>query len=185
MKKFLIIPGVFVLLMGLGLLIRDFLAGPAVEASVTLSEYEVNMSTNRVAVNEPVRFVVTNTGQVTHTLVLERIGAIDKALGQGESGATASLKDIKPGETRTVIWTITSPGKYQLACHLPNHYEAGMVRSFTAGTVIDNNFQGSTGGLILIGMGTLLLAVTFLGAISITQQNRVFVYSQARAKPSK
>ena len=34
--------------------------------------------------------------------------------------------------TRTVEWTIPEAGKYQLACHIEGHYEAGMTTSFTA-----------------------------------------------------
>jgi hypothetical protein len=185
MKRFLIIPGIVVLLIGLGLLIRDLITVPAHEVKVTLSEYDVRISANLIAVDEPVKFTIFNNGRLTHNVVLERVGAINAALSQGEGKETAALDGILPGETRVVMWTINNPGEYQLACHLPGHFEGGMAQSFSAGTGIDDSLLGQRGGLILIGMGFLLLTGTFLGAISISQQNRVFIYSQVRARPTK
>ena len=185
MKKLLIIPGIVVILMGIGLLSSNFLAVPARQVNVTLNESEIAISTNLIAVNEQVKFFITNVGERTHEVVLERVGAIDVALLQNEGQETTRATEIQPGETRMVTWTIVSPGKYQLACHLPGHYEAGMVQPFSVGSGADDNLLGQTGGLILVSMGVLLLAGTCIGALSISQQNRVFVYSQVRARPVK
>jgi uncharacterized cupredoxin-like copper-binding protein len=42
-------------------------------------------------------------------------------------GQESEAADIEPGKTKTLTWTFTEPGEYQLACHVPGHYEAGMV----------------------------------------------------------
>jgi uncharacterized cupredoxin-like copper-binding protein len=185
MKKLLIIPGIVVILMGIGLLTNHFLAAPARQVNVTINESEVVISANLIAVNEQVKFIITNMGKRTHEVVLERVGAIDVALQQGEGQETTRATEIQPGETRIVTWTIVSPGKYQLACHLPGQYEAGMVQPFSVGSGADENILGQTGGLILVSMSVLLLAGTCIGALSISQQNRVFVYGQVRARPFK
>ena len=39
----------------------------------------------------------------------------------------SEIEDIGPGEMKTLTWTFAEPGRYQFACHLPGHYEAGMV----------------------------------------------------------
>lgn len=185
MKKFLIIPGVIILLIGLGLLIRDFITVPAREVKVTLTENEVRISTDLIAVNEAVSFIITNIGKLTLDVVLERVSTDNIALAQGEGQETASVKGILPGETHAAVWTITSPGQYQLASHLPGDLEQDIKQSFSVGTGMDESFLGSTGSLFLVGMGALLLAVTYLDAISISQQNRAFIYAQFRARPSK
>jgi hypothetical protein len=47
------------------------------------------------------------------------------------NGREAEMEDIAPGETKSATWLITQPGVYQLACHLPGHFEAGMLARFT------------------------------------------------------
>lgn len=39
----------------------------------------------------------------------------------------AEVAGIIPGSSATLQDTFTDPGKYQIACHLPGHSEAGMV----------------------------------------------------------
>jgi uncharacterized cupredoxin-like copper-binding protein len=39
----------------------------------------------------------------------------------------SELEDLAPGETGELAWTFTEPGRYQFACHIPGHVEAGMV----------------------------------------------------------
>ncbi|HEX5500740.1 MAG TPA: plastocyanin/azurin family copper-binding protein, partial [Thermomicrobiales bacterium] len=74
---------------------------------------------------QPYRFVVTNTGKSTHEFVIEPAGAIDKALEA--NGKEAEAEDIAPGQTKELIWTFDKAGDFQVACHKPGHYEAGMV----------------------------------------------------------
>jgi uncharacterized cupredoxin-like copper-binding protein len=42
-------------------------------------------------------------------------------------GSESEIEDIAPGETDELEWTFTEPGRYQFACHVPGHFEAGMV----------------------------------------------------------
>ena len=96
---------------------------------VTITEWKVELSTDTVPAGVPVRFTITNTGNVTHEVVLERAGAVDEPIAF--AGHEQEAEDIAPGTTRTVEWTIPEAGKYQLACHVPGHFEAGMKGRIT------------------------------------------------------
>ena len=76
-------------------------------------------------VGQPYDFVVTNVGQTEHEMVIEHRGDVDKPMEV--DGQESEAADIEPGKTKTLTWTFTEPGAYQLGCHVPGHYEAGMV----------------------------------------------------------
>ena len=98
-------------------------------ASVTESDFKVELSTDVLPAGTPITFTITNKGPSKHELVLEKAGIVDEPLVFNGKGQEA--EDIEPGTTRTVQWTIPEAGQYQLACHLPGHYEAGMKTIFT------------------------------------------------------
>ena len=103
-------------------------ANPVI-VKVTLRDYGVAMSRHALPAGAPIRFVITNHGKAMHETVLERAGADDKALEV--RGKEYEADDIAPGTTRTVTWTIPQAGTYQLACHMPGHFEMGMMTRFT------------------------------------------------------
>jgi len=87
---------------------------------------------------------VTNTGMITHELVVlslaagQRIGArtvgadgkVDEAGSLGEasnSGGSGSGEGIEPGASSRVTVTL-APGRYELVCNLMGHYVSGMHR---------------------------------------------------------
>lgn len=100
-----------------------------VTVKVTLRDYRVAMSRHALPVGIPIRFVITNRSQTTHEAVLERAGADDDALEV--RGKEYEADHIGPGTTRTVTWTIPRAGTYQLACHMPGHFQMGMKTRFT------------------------------------------------------
>jgi uncharacterized cupredoxin-like copper-binding protein/predicted ester cyclase len=97
----------------------------AEEVVVTLTEFSITIAPTALHVSRPYAFVVTNEGTVPHEFVIERPGATHEPLVDGDQ--TAMVTGIAPGETRTLGWTFTEAGSYQLACHEPGHYEAGQV----------------------------------------------------------
>jgi uncharacterized cupredoxin-like copper-binding protein/predicted ester cyclase len=97
----------------------------ATTVEVKLAEMTITPSLTTFTVGQPYAFVVTNVGQTEHEMVIERRGDIDKPLEV--NGQESEAPDIEPGKTKTLTWTFTEPGEYQLACHIPGHYEAGMV----------------------------------------------------------
>jgi LPXTG-motif cell wall-anchored protein len=127
MKRLLM--GVVLALVG-GLLFTSLASAKATaEVKVTVSEFKVEMSSADLPAGTVVTFVITNNGKITHELVLEKDGAVDEPLEF--NGAAQEAEDIEPGTTRTVEWTIPDAGKYQLACHVPGHFEAGMKTAFS------------------------------------------------------
>ncbi len=104
-------------------------ADAATRVDLTLTEYKINMTSATVPAGVPVTFAATNKGQTMHEVVLEKVGAVDQPLEI--NGGEAEIANIAPGETKSATWTITQPGVYQLACHVPGHFEAGMVQQFT------------------------------------------------------
>jgi LPXTG-motif cell wall-anchored protein len=100
-----------------------------VEVKVTLSDFKVEMSNTDLPAGTAVTFVITNNGKITHEMVLEKAGVVDEPLEFNGEGQEA--EDIEAGTTRTVEWTVPEAGQYQLACHVPGHYEAGMKTAFT------------------------------------------------------
>jgi uncharacterized cupredoxin-like copper-binding protein len=91
---------------------------------VALGDFSVSSSAMTFKVGQTYTFVANNTGKATHELVIERSTDVDKPLE--ENGSTAEAEDVAPGETKTLTSTFTQPGQYQLACHQPGHFEAGM-----------------------------------------------------------
>jgi uncharacterized protein (DUF305 family)/uncharacterized cupredoxin-like copper-binding protein len=95
------------------------------QIAVTLTEFSIELASTTLHAGRPYTFVVTNDGTVPHEFVIERLGATHEPLVDGDQ--TAMVTGIAPGETRTLGWTFTEAGSYQLACHEPGHYEAGQV----------------------------------------------------------
>ena len=88
---------------------------------------------------ETIAFVVTNTGTLEHEMVIgdehvqedhsSAMGAPDD--GHGGHGDENYAVTVAPGETRTLIYTFDDSGTLLYGCHVPGHYEAGMVGAIT------------------------------------------------------
>ncbi|MGQ0594566.1 MAG: cupredoxin domain-containing protein [Gammaproteobacteria bacterium] len=85
-----------------------------------------------VKTGETVKFVVRNAGQMRHELMLggakeqrehtEMMRAHPDMVHDDPNAVT-----VEPGQTKTLLWRFGAPGWVEGACHLPGHYEAGMV----------------------------------------------------------
>lgn len=102
---------------------------PAVQAgqvvTLVLRDYSITPSKTTVKAGEPVTFIAVNEGAMIHEVVVEPAGVIDEPLEF--DGHEAEIEDIHPGEAKSLTVTFSEPGQYQLACHLPGHFEQGMV----------------------------------------------------------
>ncbi|MEX0958920.1 MAG: cupredoxin family protein [Burkholderiales bacterium] len=88
-------------------------------------------SSINVKAGETIRFTVKNRGSLTHEF---GIGTLKEQKAHAEM--MKSMPDMKhddpgvitvePGQTRELIWTFSKSGGFQIACHIPGHYEAGM-----------------------------------------------------------
>jgi uncharacterized cupredoxin-like copper-binding protein len=87
-----------------------------------------------VSKGETIEFNVSNIGTVGHEFVL---GDASFQLAHEEEMADmegdmlppdeAYAISLAPGETSSIAWTFTSDGEIEYGCHVPGHYEGGMV----------------------------------------------------------
>ena len=81
---------------------------------------------------ETIKFVVHNSGQVLHEMVLgtkdsiAQHAALMKRFPKMEHD-DANMAHVKPSRTGDIVWQFTQPGEFQFACLQPGHFEAGMV----------------------------------------------------------
>ena len=87
---------------------------------------------------ETIRFIVRNTGNLEHEMVL---GTIDELKGHAEmmrkspemEHADPNMVSVEPGKTGELIWQFTRDGTFDFACLEPGHFEAGMVGRILVG----------------------------------------------------
>jgi uncharacterized cupredoxin-like copper-binding protein/Cu/Ag efflux protein CusF len=84
-----------------------------------------------VKAGETVRFVVRNKGQLSHEF---GIGTLEEQAKHAEMmKAMPDMKHddpnvitVEPGQKKELIWQFTRAGTFEIACHVPGHYPAGM-----------------------------------------------------------
>lgn len=90
----------------------------------------------KVQLDEQVRFVVTNAGQLDHEFFL---GSADEILEHKDMMKNmpdmeqndANVIRLRPGQTKELVWHFTKRGNFEYACLLPGHLEAGMLGKVT------------------------------------------------------
>lgn len=80
---------------------------------------------------ETIRFVVRNSGQVKHEMVLgtpqmlkEHYEMMKRMPGMEHAGANQVT--VAPGKTGEIVWRFNKAGQVDFACLQPGHYDAGM-----------------------------------------------------------
>jgi uncharacterized cupredoxin-like copper-binding protein len=85
----------------------------------------------KVKQGETVKFVVTNSGQQMHEMV---IGTEEELRKHAElmrkfpdmEHDEPYMAHVAPGTKETITWTFTRPGTFMYGCLVPGHWEAGM-----------------------------------------------------------
>jgi PQQ system protein len=100
--------------------------------TIQISENEFSLNPSMVTLQQAgtYEFEVTNDGQITHALEIEEEGG----------GAEAKTGDIAAGETKTVRFTFSAEGTYEMYCPIGNHKDQGMK-----GTIVVGNAAGGGG----------------------------------------
>ena len=80
---------------------------------------------------ETVRFVIKNSGQVKHELVLGTEKGLKEHYEVMKKNPEMEHDDpnmvtLAPGKSGEVVWQFTKAGKIDFACLQPGHYDAGM-----------------------------------------------------------
>lgn len=89
-----------------------------------------------VAAGETVRFEVTNRDTVPHEFVLgvkeyQQVHDSQASSGGVPHDYSPYSVHVRPGETRSLDWTFDQPGEVLYACHVPGHYDRGMIGAIT------------------------------------------------------
>ncbi|MDI1340187.1 cupredoxin family protein [Polaromonas sp.] len=113
------------------------IAGEAEAASRTIT---FNMSDNMrftpdkidVKQGETIKFVIKNTGKVTHEMVIGTKKDLDEHAAlmikfPGMEHEEPYMAHVGPGKTGQIIWTFNKAGTFDFACLIAGHYQAGMV----------------------------------------------------------
>jgi uncharacterized cupredoxin-like copper-binding protein len=97
-------------------------------------------STLNIKRGETVRLVFVNTGQLPHEAVIgstaEQQAHEVEMQKMRDTGGTMqhhhpNAISLVPGGTGELVWRFGKPGRFEIGCHLPGHYAAGMVGKIT------------------------------------------------------
>jgi uncharacterized cupredoxin-like copper-binding protein len=109
------------------------------DAVIEVAMVDIAFEPDRLSVSAgtPVTFRFTNEGRIVHEATIgtpeeqeDHASEMetDDADAHGEHGdpdqATISLD---PGDSGELVYTFDEAGEYLIGCHVPGHYEAGMV----------------------------------------------------------
>ncbi len=102
------------------------------KVSVTMTDIKYSVKSIQVKKGVPVTFTFVNKGKAVHEAVLgshaEQV-AHDKemaAMGGMVMGDEPTAIALKPGVTKKFRYTFAKAGRYEIGCHTPGHYNAGM-----------------------------------------------------------
>ena len=101
---------------------------------VAAKDFEFEPSELTVDQGDVVEFVVTNEGDAEHEFVLgdaalmEEMGSTAHQHGSDEPNAVPPLE---PGDSGTMVWNFTEPGRFRFECHIDDHDELGMTGTIT------------------------------------------------------
>jgi len=91
-----------------------------------------------VAVGETIAFQVTNQGATTHEFMLapnsmqaHHGDQMGQSPGQMMTDSPHAVT-LEPGDTKTIAMRFVGEGALEYGCHVPGHYEGGMVGTVTA-----------------------------------------------------
>ncbi len=118
--------------------------GIAGDAKAVTRTITVGMSDNMrfspgkidVRQGETIRFVIKNSGQVMHEMVIGTKKENDEHAAlmlkfPGMEHDAPYMAHVAPGKTGEIIWTFNKPGSFDFACLIAGHYQAGMVGKIT------------------------------------------------------
>lgn len=104
-----------------------------IEISMTEGPGIMGYSPNQIEVRkgEQIKFVIKNTGYLSHEFLLDSID--NNAKHKIEMEKNPEMEHDEPNGKRLeaqavsdVIWRFTKSGTFEFACLIPGHYEAGM-----------------------------------------------------------
>jgi uncharacterized cupredoxin-like copper-binding protein len=89
-----------------------------------------------VVEGDTVRFVVRNTGRMLHEMVIGTPDELAKHAAMmikfpGMEHDAPYMVHVDPGKTGEIVWHFNRAGRFEFACLIAGHYEAGMRGTLT------------------------------------------------------
>lgn len=110
--------------------------GDSGEAAVTIVTVRVNedsLEMNQIGpvfeVGQTVEFRVINDGLERHEVMLEELGANEEPL-EIDDETQAETEDLAPEGEATIRYTFSEPGEFQLADHIGDNFDDGLLTIF-------------------------------------------------------
>lgn len=102
----------------------------------TLDSMRYDPSSITVNRGETLRLIVTNIGHLKHeatigTAAEQQAHAAEMTAEPDMSHDSPNSVTVDPGQTKELIWRFDQPGQFEIGCHIPGHYQAGMVAEVT------------------------------------------------------
>jgi uncharacterized cupredoxin-like copper-binding protein len=100
----------------------------SVEVKVTLVEFRIYSTVTVFHANTHYYFVISNKGHDYHEFMIMPDKPDGSPLSPDEQykSMLIELETIDPGATWTTNFTFPATGKYEIACQMGRHYQAGM-----------------------------------------------------------
>lgn len=104
--------------------------------SIAMQDIKFDQPTLTVTAGETIDFQFTNVGMVAHDAYIgDNAAQMDHEAEMAEMGGGHSDEEealvLQPGESGNLSYTFDAPGTYQVGCHQPGHYAAGMIIDVT------------------------------------------------------
>lgn len=108
--------------------IEQAAAPGSIEVKVTLVEFHILSSVTVFHANTHYYFVVSNRGHDIHEFMIMPDKPDGSPLSPDEQykGMLIELEPILPGSTWTTNFIFRTAGRYEIACQMGRHYQAGM-----------------------------------------------------------
>jgi uncharacterized cupredoxin-like copper-binding protein len=108
--------------------IEQAAAPGSIEVKITLVEFRVLSPVTVFHANTHYYFVVSNHGHDLHEFMIMPSKPDGSPLPPDEQykGMLIELEPILPGSTWTTNFTFRTAGRYEIACQMGRHYQAGM-----------------------------------------------------------
>lgn len=100
---------------------------------VAMEDIKFDQTTLTVTTGETIQFRFVNDGKVAHEAFIGNVEAqMEHDAGMAEMGDASGhpMEEtaivVQPGDSGELSYTFGAPGSYQVGCHQPGHYAAGM-----------------------------------------------------------
>jgi uncharacterized cupredoxin-like copper-binding protein len=91
----------------------------------------------KIEPNDVVQFVVMNIGKIEHEFAIgsaeeqEKHREMMKTMKSHHDHDSGSTVTVQPGKAKQLLWHFHGDNNVELACNIPGHTEAGMVKKLT------------------------------------------------------